>query len=557
MVLSAKVEKLVPGIAVMFQMLLNSGNAVMKQISELEAAQEIAMLSNVSGSINEAMNAVAASNPACLQYLDSIANYVRLYGGGDGHPLISFLDEFSKTYGGSVSLGEDMMRQISYLDFQEPSCQFPLLRAGLVACQLTSPLVRDGVSKLLSKSDLDKLKASSNRANIIRAEDILNDAWKILLHCKDKPELKVSFGRLLVRTILFLTGKEKSGREGKSYKDLNEICGMFTADVSTQSQQSSSSSNPASSSDKPANLLALSAGEQALLQNKHLKKMEKLHGCILYCLMLLLHFWLLQGYQLRYMHPEHADKVFIFHGLAGDCGKFVYKGLFGGEDTICAPVDEFKKWRVTKAAIPVLCEEALATKHTFGHSPLLLEAEKKSEAEHLLFQIYSENSHDANDLLYCLPTNVYSKSKVNVGKMRLFPLGTLTKIKDGKKAAILIEYSGRQYSLSPFTSLKDFSEKLGFRSFCLVKNSCSTCPWKQLRDSKQESQCLIPFHWVKSSSDEDAVTMELVYKEFHGIKLPHFRNSCKLAPQTLLVQKSKELLDGTKSSSSKKRKSST
>ena len=70
--------------------------------------------------------------------------------------------------------------------------------------------------------------------------------------------------------------------------------------------------------------------------------------------------------------------------------------------------------------------------------PFVVGGREKREAEQLLFQIYSENSHDANDLLYCLPTNVYSKSKVNVGKMRLFPLGTLTKIKDGKKAAILI-----------------------------------------------------------------------------------------------------------------------
>ena len=49
--------------------------------------------------------------------------------------------------------------------------------------------------------------------------------------------------------------------------------------------------------------------------------------------------------------------------------------------------------------------------------------------------------------------------------------------------------------------------------------------------------------------------MEMVHKEINGLKLPLLENSSKLSPSTLLLLKSKELLEGNQSSASKKRKS--
>ena len=97
-----------------------------------------------------------------------------------------------------------------------------------------------------------------------------------------------------------------------------------------------------------------------------------------------------------------------------------------------------------------------------------MEAQKKAEAEQLLFSIYQEHSHDATAFHYCLPMNLYSKDKFAAGKLKLYPLGSLNKVKDSKKANLLVEYAGRQYSLSPFSYLKDFSEFLGLPLFFML-----------------------------------------------------------------------------------------
>ena len=327
--------------------------------------------------------------------------------------------------------------------------------------------MKDGISRLLSKSDLDKLKSSTNRAQVLKAEEILSDAWKILQHCQNKSVLTLSFGRLLVRCVLYLTGKEKAGREGKSYKDLSSICDLFTADVSGQTSATTSMGTASSSKagDQPANLLTLSIGEQALIQNKHLKLQEKHLGWDVVVLLLSVLFFskldCLQCTTMRYVHHDHPDKIFIFHGLVGACGKFIHQGLFGGEDISSSSVDDFKKWRLTKAPIPCLCDPTMVAQHSYNQSPLLMEAQKKAEAEQLLFSIYQEHSHDATAFHYCLPMNLYSKDKFAAGKLKLYPLGSLNKVKDSKKANLLVEYAGRQYSLSPFSYLKDFSEFLG------------------------------------------------------------------------------------------------
>ena len=94
-----------------------------------------------------------------------------------------------------------------------------------------------------------------------------------------------------------------------------------------------------------------------------------------------------------------------------------------------------------------------------------MEAQKKTEAEELLFSIYQQTPqsgcHRFPLLLGC---ESFCQNKFAAGQVKLYPLGTLNEIKDPKKANLLVENASRQYSLKPISHLKDFSEFLGLLS---------------------------------------------------------------------------------------------
>ena len=72
-----------------------------------------------------------------------------------------------------------------------------------------------------------------------------------------------------------------------------------------------------------------------------------------------------------------------------------------------------------------------------------------------------------------------------------------------------------------------------------------------------QNQVLVPFHWVKTTSDPEAVNMVASMKDLgDGLKVFCLSNSKAVQPETLLLQASKELLKTEEGTSSKKRKKS-
>ena len=179
--LSWKVEQMIPELPAWMQMVLNSSNAVAVQMTELEAAQQIALLFGQSHNLAEAISTVKSSAPRCSPYLDCIGQYVKVFGGGSVHkfPIITFLDNLQKSYGKSVSIGQEMFEHITLWNLGEVSTQAPLLKAGTLAAQLTAPKVMDGQGRCLNKADLDRLKQVGLRPKILAAESHLKDAWEI------------------------------------------------------------------------------------------------------------------------------------------------------------------------------------------------------------------------------------------------------------------------------------------------------------------------------------------------------------------------------------------
>ncbi|CAE7681438.1 unnamed protein product [Symbiodinium sp. KB8] len=510
LVVSWKAEHLVPGLPAFMQMVLNSVHSVGLGIQEMEAAQQVALLVSSGQSFKDAIQAVKASKPACQSYMDHVGLYVQKFGGGPGFPLVSFLSGFCKELSITVAVGEELFKAVCSWDLQEPSTQFPFLRAGLLACQLTSPKIVDGTARLLVKADLDRLKGANLRQKLLQAEEILAHGYQVYVDSGKTTEVQRALGLMMVRLSLLLTKKEKLGREKMDvYQSPEHVAQLFAKEAMSRGPSGSGSRSDAKDQEdeqKPLNLLGgLSVGEQALLQNKHLSKGGK------------------------YMHTDYPDKVFVFTGLENDEAQFVHTPLYGSPETVLVPPNLFKKWKATRVAVPRIFSQDVADGFMYGKSSVLAEAELLAEAQQMLFTLYkAHNSGDSGNLDIVSPTALYTSGNFPVQKLKLLPLASLSKPKDESKLTLYVEWKGAKYQLSPWPQVKDF-------------------------DEPKATEIIVPFFWVKTTGKEDEVSMNIVWKTMEGMKVPVLMNTKKLSAQTLLLQPTKELLDKG-SSSSKKRK---
>ena len=150
------------------QSALNASHGVASQATELEVAASIATFAAQAGgsvAFSTCVDAATASLLPCLPYIKCIGEYVRLYAGGAGVPLIHYLDDFAKTFGESKRLGQDFIQAVTDISWglHKPNLH---VRTALLAANLISPRVVDGVARLLCKSDVEKLRQKERLAAI-------------------------------------------------------------------------------------------------------------------------------------------------------------------------------------------------------------------------------------------------------------------------------------------------------------------------------------------------------------------------------------------------------
>ena len=104
----------------------------------------------------------------------------------------------------------------------------------MLCSNLLSPKVTDGVSRMLSKSDMEGMKKLKN---ISEVEKMLKSAWSKMNEAIDAGSLSqdqgfAAFGKFCVRVALLCLKKEKGGMEGKSYGTLEAIQKVLEHDLS-------------------------------------------------------------------------------------------------------------------------------------------------------------------------------------------------------------------------------------------------------------------------------------------------------------------------------------
>ena len=104
---------------------------------------------------------------------------------------------------------------------------------------------------------------------------LLHDSWNLYLASNVKKNIKVAcYGRLCVRSILHLTGREKFGKEPKGFENLEAIAKLFIEELEKIKSSNSAASSSAALSDdglKIENVVGAAPAQVALLQNQNMK----------------------------------------------------------------------------------------------------------------------------------------------------------------------------------------------------------------------------------------------------------------------------------------------
>ena len=407
------------------------------------------------------------------------------------------------------------MFNLSYFDFKIPGSQLPMTRAALLCTILTSKKHSDGISKLVVKADLDKMKGTL-KDKTAALEQLLTDGWKQVQVSPVSNNIKaLAWGKFAVRMILHLLSKEKHSRE-KPFESVQQMVKQFQVDLSgTQSTGGVSSPNQTAGGASNVtqdpqvhDLLTASKTELAFLEHKHLQI----------------------GY--AYSCKDHGDKVFYLAKSEKDHMVFTHEPLFGPEEEVKVPFEDLKQWRPTKKAMPRLCPEEVKSLK-LAHISSLTEAElKKAEVQALLISAYKDSITSAQDsLMYAMLPQValFSSQKLKKNDLVLYPLGSVQplKMKEGKKSkAIILEYQNEKFQLQP---------------------------WKGLTYFTQDAEgMLVAYNYVGIASDSDSVNMVQKVTTYKGLKIPVLTNSVAVAKETILLKADDE--DGKEQAASSKRR---
>ena len=228
-------------IADLAQSALNADHGTYSQANELQVMASMAMAAAATnGDVDwkHVVHQAKGALPRCQDYLDTLANFVKYYAGGESAPIVMFLDGWSKAYGKNKILGEGFWDAVVNARFQSGVTQFPFLRAALVATNLVSPQkkISDGVARLVTKTDVSALTSTAKLLHITSAETLMSTTWKQLQTLQQEGQLLQRtaddlFGKLITRTCLFLVKKGKEGPESQEYTSLKDVKAKFDKEL--------------------------------------------------------------------------------------------------------------------------------------------------------------------------------------------------------------------------------------------------------------------------------------------------------------------------------------
>ncbi|CAE7740670.1 unnamed protein product [Symbiodinium sp. CCMP2592] len=303
LILEDLLEEEFPSLPMMIASGLNSSNQVLVNQSEVEVLMTMGRYVSLHGmTVQQAKMRCLETEPACKDYIDVLAHFAARYGGGIGFPLLEFLGHFSKVHGASLVLGSEFIRAVTNCDFKVEGNLLPCLRIALLAAQISSPVSADKVAKLLSKTDVQKLRALKDKGPLVEAGTLLKGCWETVQAATNVQEKR----------------KKNKGREGTEHESLTTISQALGMELLGMTAPPASSSTDSAAVE---NLLDASRTDVILKQHKHLE---------------------VGG---SYVHKNHGSQSFTMLGVQNDQVQFQHVPLVGAPVIVEVPASaEHLSW---------------------------------------------------------------------------------------------------------------------------------------------------------------------------------------------------------------------
>ncbi len=231
-VIPFQVDGLFPRFAQVVQRALNGGNSASTEIGELETAMTLsdlqAQLDGKEGWEEIAVASVKGGSMSCANYVETLMEFVKSFGGGPGAPHITFMDNIGKSYNSKMTLGEEFWHAITFTIFSHDKlCFYPLTRVALALANLTTDKQTDGIARCIVKSDVVKLASKGCSDKAKRVELTLQQGFHLVESLGLSQEaVKKQLGVFFVRVGLCAVDKGKIGPEAKDHC-IEDIQKMF------------------------------------------------------------------------------------------------------------------------------------------------------------------------------------------------------------------------------------------------------------------------------------------------------------------------------------------
>lgn len=122
--MSFKVEEALPSLPSLATLACNSTNSNFEACGELELMSHLTLEAarHGSGMDWDAVSCSICTGGSVAAYAKSIGQYVKLYSGGPGSPLVHFLVAFAKSYAAKVTLGQELFKVWRTPNSCKPNC---------------------------------------------------------------------------------------------------------------------------------------------------------------------------------------------------------------------------------------------------------------------------------------------------------------------------------------------------------------------------------------------------------------------------------------------------
>ena len=268
-------------------------------------------------------------------------------------------------------LGEEFCSAVAYTDWKLSGTTLPFLRVALCAVQITAPQaqVRNSISRMISKADIDKLKTKKISDDVQTAEALMASAWEAT-ETTGVPleQFALACGKMQIRLILHLLGKEMKGREQVQYDSMTDIKDKFEADML---QTSHSGKKDAKSTAEPASVKSLADASNprsiALDMYQHIKIGKHYVAC-----------------------KESMSKVWQLVDVTESSAILVHKPYFTDEERKEVKHSELKTLKEWSQPVPMLVGDSLRASLLPSASATLKSELLKAKAQTSLYEKYLE-----------------------------------------------------------------------------------------------------------------------------------------------------------------------